>query len=290
MSEANTPTPPADAADERSRLEKAVRALADSEVEPKPNNSTKVSDWLNHRDIDRAARAVLAATTASASPSERAGLPWKPIDDAAMDGRIHLVRFSRPNVFETPDGKHQDWFQLAMYGPDQPPLTPSKWQTIWGQGFPWLPTHYIHRDVLLSAAPALPASADDARDAARWRAFIGSGHLSLMGWAGFDAEGKSRHNAKHFCLNVWEQPQVRETDDDILKHNTAETRKRAETILLNYVDSIATHPTGSPADAARVTEEERKLYERCAQRYPACSTADVGDMLAIISRLTGAQP
>lgn len=39
-------------------------------------------------------------------------------------------------------------------------------------------------------------------------------------------------------------------------------------------------------NAPTLTSEERALYERCASRYPACSTADVGDLLAIISRLT----
>lgn len=45
-------------------VERMARAIAESTVEPKPNNPTQVKDWLNQRDIERAAiRRPLAPQT-----------------------------------------------------------------------------------------------------------------------------------------------------------------------------------------------------------------------------------
>ncbi len=107
----------------------------------------------------------------------------------------------------------------------------------WARWIDRTATGLLARDAIL----ALEAKLGEARkDAARWRALVGSGHMSMMGWAGFDKDGKSRHNAKHFCINIWEQSQLGPVAPADLKASTEATRKHAESILTNYADSIAT--------------------------------------------------
>lgn len=59
-------------------IEKVARAIGASKVEPKPVNWTLVSDWLDQRDLERAAHAALETLTA---------LNWPPPSAAVKEER-----------------------------------------------------------------------------------------------------------------------------------------------------------------------------------------------------------
>lgn len=85
-----------------------------------------------------------------------------------------------------------------------------------GETFPGWKSAYA---AMLAAAPTAPASAqDDAKDAARWRAFVGCARIRPLGSAGLE-QPEPNHYA-HMGLEIWTRygrdysaPLLKEMDD-----------------------------------------------------------------------------
>lgn len=83
---------------------------------------------------------------------------------------------------------------------------------------------------LVSALAQESPDEDDARDAARWRALLGSQRIRMLGWTGFDQDGNVQPSTDprgymHFGVEFWSQ------------HPTMEVA-RARTILTSYADAL----------------------------------------------------
>lgn len=91
------------------------------------------------------------------------------------------------------------------------------------------------------------AEGENARDAARWRALIGSDRIRMMGCAGFDTAQDGTVTLRdwdgwhHFGMEVWDKHPAKGDDSD----------SHGRKVLMAYVDALAiTPPTTNDAISA----------------------------------------
>jgi hypothetical protein len=89
-------------------------------------------------------------------------------------------------------------------------------------------------------------------DAAKWRALISCGHLRMMGWAGFDKDGKPAKESLHFGMEAWSHPHINLDADT--KNICAAQREQALTVLNNFVAALAQ----ATQETSNATQEEKK--------------------------------